>query len=200
MDPREACDFRPFIARDDGTCLVLLRRRTFSSLFIRFALYLLLLPALASFVAIPYLVWTKVQSHGITPGLFAMPVLLLLCWVVVKLMLLGFQLEGTRRMVCRPGAFTLESRGALRKSHEHLNDLSALEARVVRTSTEYGDVRWLRLCIRAAGKSTHIGYLELDRDAEPMREARVMAAAALIATRLQVPLELRNQGDPITPP
>ncbi len=201
MDPREHCDFRPFVATDDGTCLVLLRRHTFSSVVVRFCLYLLLLLSFGLFVMIPVGACTKIMANGMTPGMFAVPVLMALCWFVVRMIPLAFQLEGARRMVCRPKAFTLESRGALFKSHEHFTDLSALEARVIRTSTRYGDVRWLQLCVGAAGKKwTRIGYLGLDRDAEPTREARVLAAAALMATRLQVPLVLRGEGDPGTPP
>ncbi len=213
MDPGKHCDFRPFIATDDGTCLVLLRRRNFAFWAIRVCLYLLLVPALAIFVLIPYAMWAKLQSHGLTPGVFAMPILLLLGWVVVKLMLYGFKLEGTRRIVCRPGSLTLEGRGALLRYREQRQGFAALEARTIRQSTEYGDVRWLKLSLRGPSKSTDLGHLALDRDAEPIREARVQAAAALMATRLQVPLHLTGEhGEqakqpkqdelitPITPP
>lgn len=195
------CDFRPFVARDDGTCLVLRRRPDLKSLALRAALYVLLLPTLGMFVVIPYGVWHKYTVFGSTKGIWAAPVLLLLCWFVVKLLLLGFQLEAARRIVCKPGEFTLEGRGALLKRREHVRDAEALEARTIRMTTEYGDVRWLRLRLRAPGGLTDIGYLELDREPEPAREARVHAAAALMATRLQVPLELQGEDDgPITPP
>lgn len=201
MDPREPCDFRPFIATDDGTCLVLLRRRNFGFWAIRVCLYLLLVPALAMFALVPYAMWAKVQSDGVTPGLFAIPILLLFSWVLVKLMLHGFKLEGTRRIVCRPGALTLEGRGALHRYREQCEDFAALEARTIRQSTEYGDVRWLKLSLRGGPKSTDLGHLALDPDAEPIREARVQAAAALMATRLQVPLQLTGEhAEPITPP
>lgn len=69
----------------------------------------------------------------------------------------------------------------------------------MRTSTEYGEVRWLQLYVRAAGKRTRIGHLALDRDAEPTREARVLAAAALMAERLQVPLEHHDERAAVGP-
>ncbi len=200
MDPGEHCDFRPFIATDDGTCLVLLRRLTFGFWAIRVCLYLLLVLALAIFVLVPYAMWATVQSRGVTPGLFAIPILLLFSWIVVKLMLHGFKLEGARRIVCRPGSLTLEGRGALFRYREQCQDFAALEARTIRQSTEHGDVRYLKLILRGPPKSTDVGHLELDRDAEPIREARVHAAATLMATRLQVPLQLRGEGELITPP
>jgi len=198
---RAPADFRPFVARDDGTCLELLRRRSAGDWLLRGALYLLLLPTLGFFVLIPYGMWHKYRTFGSTRGWYAAPVLLLLSWFAVRLLLLGFHLESTRRIVCRPGQLDLEGRGALRRRNERLQDLVALEARTVRTTTKYRDVRWLSLRVRTAGGHSFIGYLQLDPEAEPTREAHVQAAAALIAARLQVPLELRDEHDqPISPP
>lgn len=188
-------DFRPFIARDDGGALVLSRPATFKTWSVRAALYLLLLMVLGLAALIPYGVWHRYTVWGDVKGLWAAPVLLLLCWFVIKLMLLGFRLEGTRRIVCKPGELTLEGRGAVLARREHVRDPQALEARTIRMTTKYGDVRWLSLRLRAAAGSTDIGYLELDRDAEPTREARVHAAAAVMASRLQVPLDLRGEDE-----
>lgn len=192
-------DFRPFAASDDGTCLVLRRRRTFQAWIIRGSLYLLLLSTFGLALMIPYGIWHKYTVFGTLKGLWAAPVLLLLCWFAIRMMLLGFLLEAAQRIVCKPGGLTLEGRGALLRIHAHVRDPEALEARIIRTTTKYGDVRWLSLRLRAPGGVTNIGYLELDRDAEPTREARVQAAAALMAERLQVPLELKDeQNNPIT--
>lgn len=188
-------DFRPFVARDDGGTLVLSRPATFKTWSTRAALYLLLLLVLGLAALIPYGMWHRYTVWGDVKGLWAAPVLLLLCWFVFKLMLLGFRLEGARRIVCKPGELTLEGRGALLPRREHVRDPQALEARTIRVTTEYGDVRWLRLCLRAPAGGTDIGYLELDRNAEPTREAQVHAAAAQIASRLQVPLDLRGEDD-----
>jgi len=194
-------DFRPFAASDDGTCLVLRRRRTFQAWVLRASLYLLLLLVLGLVLLIPYGIWHKYTVFGTLKGLWAAPVLLFLCWFAVRLVLLGFMLEAARRITCKPGELTLEGRGALLRTHEHVRDPEALEARIIRTTTKYGDVRWLNLRLRAPGGVTSLGYLELDRDAEPTREARVQAAAALMATRLQVPLELKDeQSNPLPPP
>lgn len=201
MDPLEPCDFRPFVARDDGTCLVLRRRRTVKDWALRIALYLLLLPTLGFFVVIPYGVWHKYTVFGSLKSIWAAPVLLVLTWFAVRLLLLGFRLEAANRIVCKPGEFTLDGRGALRRIREHVRDPLALAARTTRMTTKYGEVRWLRLRLHATSGVTDIGYLELDRDAEPTREARVHAAAALMATRLHVPLALHDEHDqPISPP
>lgn len=195
------CDFRPFIAEDDGACLVLRRPPTFKSWATRAALYLLLLPLLGMFVLVPYGAWHKYTVFGSLTGFWAAPLLLLLSWFVIRLTLLGFQLEAARRIVCKPGEFILEGRGALLPRRVHVRDPQVLAARTVRTSTRYGDVRWLGLRLRAPAGITDIGYLELDRDAEPTREADVHAAAALMAARLQIPLELRDEQDNLlTPP
>lgn len=192
-------DFRPFVAHDDGATLVLLRRATIKAWVLRASLYLLLLLVLGLFVLIPYGVWHRYTVWGDLKGIWAAPVLLLLCWFVLKLMLLGFRLEAARRIVCKPGELTVEGRGALRLYRDHIREPQALEARTIRTTTKYGDVRWLNLRLRAAAGSTGIGYLELDRDAEPTREARVHAAAALMAARLHVPLELKDEhNNPLT--
>lgn len=195
MDPRAPADFRPFIARDDGTCLELLRRRGAGDWLLRGALYLLLVMTLGLVLLIPYGMWHKYRTFGSTRGWYAAPLLLLLSWFAVRLLLLGFHLESTRRIVCRPGELELEGRGALLRRREQLCDLIALEARAVRNVTRYRDVRWLRLRVRTASGSTFIGYLQLDPEAEPTREARAHAAAAVIAARLQVPLELRDEHD-----
>jgi hypothetical protein len=193
-------DFRPFAASDDGTCLLLIRRRTFQAWVIRGTFYLLLLMTLGLALMIPFGIWHKYTVFGTLKGLWAAPVLLLLCWFAVRLVLLGFKLEATRRIVCKPGELTLEGRGALLRTREHVRDPEALEARIIRVATKYGDVRWLNLRLRAPGGLTSLGYLELARDAEPTREARVQAAAALMATRLRVPLELRDeQNNPLPP-
>lgn len=194
-------DFSPFVEHDDGSCLELLRPAGFKSWGTRACLYLLLFLMLGLVALIPYGVWHKYTVFGDTRGMWAAPVILLLCWIVIKLVLLGFQLEGAQRIVCKPGEFTLEGRGALLRRRDHVRDLEALEARTIRTTTKYGEVRWLRLRLRAASGTTDIGYLELDRDAEPTQEARVQAAAALMATRLHIPLDLRGEdSQPLTPP
>lgn len=188
-------DFSPFIAHDDGATLVLLRRATIKAWIFRASLYLLLLLGLGLSVLIPYGAWHRYTVWGDFKNIWAAPVLLLLCWFLIKLMLLGFRLEATRRIVCKPGELTLEGRGALLPYRDHIRDPQALEARTIRTTTKYGDVRWLNLRLRAAADSTGIGYLALDRDAEPTREARVHAAAALMAARLHIPLELRGEDN-----
>lgn len=193
-------DFRPFIAHDDGATLVLRRRASFKAWIFRASLYLLLLLGLGLSALIPYGAWHRYTVWGDFKGIWAAPVLLLLCWFLIKLMLLGFRLEATRRIVCKPGELTLEGRGALLPYRDHIRDPQALEARTIRTTTKYGDVRWLNLRLRAAADSTGIGYLALDRDAEPTREARVHAAAALMAARLHIPLELKDEHNNPIPP
>jgi hypothetical protein len=187
----EHCDFRPFIATDDGTCLVLLRRRTANNWVLRVIVYTMLLQALALFVVIPYDAWQKYTDFGRIRGFFSAPVPLLICGVAVRLMLGGFRLDGTNRIACKPGDLLLDGRGALLRIREQVQDPVALEAR----TTKFGNVRWLRLRVRGASGVTDIGYLALDGDAEPAREARVHAAAALMAARLGVPLELRGDQD-----
>lgn len=188
-------DFRPFDAHDDGTTLVLRRRATIKAWIFRASFYLLLLLGFGLSALIPYGAWHRYTVWGDFKGIWAAPVLLLLCWFLIKLILLGFRLEATRRIVCKPGELTVEGRGALLPYRDHIRDPRALEARTIRTTTKYGDVRWLNLRLRAAADSTGIGYLELDRDAEPTREARVHAAAALMAARLHIPLELKDEDN-----
>lgn len=201
MDTLDRCDFRPFVAEDDGARLVLLRPRTAKYWATRGALYLLLLLLLGLLAVAPYGAWSKYQRYGDVIGLLGLPVLLLLVWFAMRLLLFGLRLEAAQRIVCRPGELELEGRGALRRRHQRIRDVAALVAHTVRTDTQYGPIRWLHLRVRAAGELTDLGYLELDREAEPEREAQVRAAAAWMAARLQAPLELRDEdGRLVAPP
>lgn len=187
MAPPVEDPFRPFVAADDGTLLVLRRRRTLGDRVLRAALSMLLLPFLGLFALIPYAAWTR--SEGIFGWLGAGGLLLLL-WFLWRLVLLGFRLEGVRGLTIGPGSLVLDARGALLRRQERVAGVVALAARTVTTSTEYGEVRWLRLRARTADGHTDLGYLALDARAEPAREAAARAAASTIAARLGVPLEL----------
>lgn len=187
-------DFRPFAAEDDGRQLVLRRARTASDLLLRGCLYLLLLLLLAMLVLIPVAAWSRAPMVGAVKSIVGVAVLMPLTWLGLKLMLWAFHLEGVTRLECAADGLHLVRRGAVRRSHEHVRDVVALEARTFRTPTKYRDVRWLRLAVRTAAGKTDLGYLALHPEAEPTREAAVRAAAGRIAARLQVPLELYDEA------
>jgi hypothetical protein len=193
-----APDFRPFTADDDGTRLILRRHLTVPALLLRACLYLLLLAVLALFAALPYAAWTR-TADDLALTVVGLVVLLPLNWLVLRLVLLGFRLDGVRRIECRPDRLDLFTRGAFRRRHVHIRNVVALVARTVRESTEHGDVRWLELRTRTDAGAIDLGHLALHPDADPAREAAARAAAAHIAARLHVPLELHDEhGHPVT--
>lgn len=193
-------DFRPFAAADDGTRLVLRRRATVSAVLVRGALYLLLLLILSGFVLIPAAMWHATASGRTGPitSVIAAAALLPLNWLVLQLVLVGFELEGVQRIECRPDGLDLVRRGVVRRRHEHVRGVVALVARTVRQTTEYRDVRWLELSVRTGAGTTDLGHLALHPEAEATREAAARAAAGRIAARLRVPLELVDErGEPV---
>lgn len=197
----DRCDFRPFVAEDDGTTLVLRRPHTARDVGTRVIHLVLLSMMLGMLIACPFMAWQRYSRWGDPKGLFLLPLLMLACWLGVKLALFAIRLEAARRIVCRPREFLLEGRGALLRHRDHLRDVSGLEAHIKRTRVRNHVVRWMYLRIRAGGELRDVGYLELDTEPEPAREVAVQTAAALMAARLGVPLAMRDEEDRLlTPP
>lgn len=188
-------DFRPYVAGVEGDRLVLRRRRTLADWLMRACMYVLLLCVLVLFALIPVGAYTRWSRWGdVAKPLLGALVFLPLTWFVLKLVLLAFRLEGFLRVDVAPGCVDVVGRGALRSWRERTSDVVALEARTVRRNTRYGAVRWLTLAARAGAGKIELGYLQLGREAETRREAAVRAAAAQIADRLGVPLELYDEA------
>lgn len=189
-------DFRPFTAVDDGARLVLQRPMTPAALILRGCLYMLLALVIALLVLIPLAAWSRTAGD---PGSVAVSVamvalLLPLDYLILRLVLWGFRLDGVRRLECAPGRLDLYTAGVVRTRHTHLRGVVALEARSTRVGTEYRDVRWLRLRARTDDDDlTDLGNLALPPEPDPARDAAALAAAARIAARLQVPLERRGE-------
>lgn len=185
---RDAIDdpFRPFVARDDGTTLDLRRVRRFGDVGMRVLMYLLLLLVLGLFALIPMAAWTR--GRGVTDALLAV-VLLMPTWLVLRLVVWGLRIEGVSRVLASPGVVERRSRGVLLSARDRLIP-SAIVATTVVVDTRYGPVRWLQLRARTEQGATHLLDLHLDRDRDPAREAAAQQAAATLAARLRVPLEL----------
>lgn len=182
--------FRPFVAVDDGARLVLTRRRSAADWLLRGALYWLLALVVVLMGLIPYAAWTR--GSGVGDVVLAV-VLLTLTWFVLQLVMLGFHVDGVRRIAVGPGEVVLDARGALLRRRVRATDVVAIEARTTTTSTRHGDVRWLRLQARTGAGTLDLGALHLDAAAEPTREAAAEQAAETLAARLGVPL-VREAG------
>lgn len=189
-------DFRPYTAADDGARLVLRRRPTAAALVLRACMYLLLVVALALFVLIPAAAWSRTGSDwtDIATSAAFLALLLPLNYLLLRLVLWGFRLEGAWRIECAPGELAVVTRGVVGTRLEHVRGLVALEARSTRVATEHRDVRWLRLFVRSDGDRTDLGYLALPPEPDAARDAAAHAAAARIAARLKIPLEAYAEG------
>jgi hypothetical protein len=189
-------DFRPYTAADDGARLVLRREPTAASLLLRGCLYMLLVVDLALFVLIPVAAWSRTDSDWIgiaKSGLF-LALLLPLCYLLLRLVLWGFHLDGVWRLECAPGELEVVTRGVVGTRRTHVRGVVALEARSTRVATEHRDVRWLRLYARSDGDRTDLGHLALPPEPDAARDAAADAAAARIAARLKVPLERYSEA------
>jgi hypothetical protein len=184
-------DFRPYTAADDGARLVLRREPTAGALLLRGTLYMLLALVPALFVLLPVAAWTRTGGDwgSIAKSVIGLAVLLPLNYLLLRLVLWGFHLEGPRRLECSPGELALVTRGVVRTRHTHLRGVVALEARSTRVATEHRDVRWLHLHARTDAGRTYVGHLALPPEPDAARDAAAHAAAGRIAARLRVPLE-----------
>lgn len=194
-------DFRPFVARDDGQRLVLRRHRTAAAWLLRGCMFLLLLLALGLLALIPFAAYTRWRDWGeVASPILGSLVLLPLTWLVLRAVLWAFRVEGHLRLDVGPEGVDMLGRGALFRWREQVRGALALEARTIRVSTEYRDVRYLALAARTAEGKHGLGHLELHPEADATREAAVRAAAARIAERMRVPLELYDEGGaPVAP-
>lgn len=179
--------FRPFVVEaDDGARLVLQRPRTATGWLLRVCMYLLLLLLVVMLLLIPWAVLTRGDGIGdVATGASFMVTL----WIILRLLLFAFAIEGTRRIVVERGRLDFEARGVVRRSHEEVLGVVAFVVRNESRETMHGSVRWLRLQARTHGRVVDLGTLHLDPDGEPTREAAARAAAATIAERLVVPIE-----------
>ncbi|MFY0533340.1 hypothetical protein [Nannocystis pusilla] len=101
--------FRPFVAVDDGARLVLTRRRSAADWLLRGALYWLLALVVVLMGLIPYAAWTRGSSVG---DVVLAVVLLTLTWFVLQLVMLGFHVDGVRRIAVGPGEVVLDARAS----------------------------------------------------------------------------------------
>ncbi|WP_434419575.1 hypothetical protein [Nannocystis pusilla] len=180
--------FRPFVVEvDDGTRLVLSRGRSRSEWALRVGLYsaALLLVGLEGLIA--YVMLTRADSLGVVLQGLSYGVTL---YIILRLALFGFLFEGPRRIVVVRGELELVFRGAVRRISEPVLCPVAIVARTTEKITKHGDVRSLALEVRTFARTLALGSLELDPRGEPTREAAARGAAALLAARLGVPLEL----------
>lgn len=182
--------YRPYVAADDGTRLVLRLERDLGGWLMRLGMYALLLLVLVLFALIPYAVHHR--AHGVEDYLLA-AVLLLITWFVFRLAVAALRIEGVTRVDIGPGGATRRATGVLLGARERLVGVTALVATTVTQTTRYGPVRWLELRARTATGLADLVDLRLDRDGEPTREAAARAAAVTVAARLGVPLELGGQ-------
>lgn len=179
--------FRPFVVEaDDGARLVLQKPRDVKGWLLRASMYLLLLLLVALLLLIPVAVFTRGDGIGdIAAGASFMVTL----WIILRLLLFAFDIEGTRRIVVEHWRLSFEARGVVRLHHHEVLGVVAFVARTESTETMHGSVRWLRLQARSHGRVVDLGTLYLDPEREPTREAAARAAAATIAERLGVPIE-----------
>ncbi len=190
-----APDFRPFVARDDGQRLWLQRRRGAAAWLLRGCMYLLLLLALGLLALIPFAAYTRWRDWGeVASPILGSLVLLPITWLVLRAVLWAFRVEGHLRLDVGPEGVEVFGRGALLTWRERVRGALALEARTIRVSTEYRDVRYLALAARTSEGKRDLGHLELHPEGDATREAAVRAAAARIAERMRVPLELYDEG------
>ncbi|PCC69394.1 hypothetical protein SAMN02745121_08150 [Nannocystis exedens] len=186
--------FRPFVVDvDDGTRLVLSCGRSRADWTLRVCLYLLVLLIVGLEVLIVYAVCTRYDDitdllNGVSFGV--------VLYILLRVVLFAFHIEGPRRIVAVRGELALDYRGAVRKHCEPVFGPVAIVARTTETVSEQGDVRWLALEVRTHARTLALGSLYLDPHAEPTREAAARAAAATLAARLGVPLELDVPATP----
>jgi hypothetical protein len=180
--------FRPFVVEvDDGTRLVLSRGRSRSDWTLRLCLYLLLFLVVGLQALIVYAVWTRYDGiDDLLNGLSFMVAL----YIILRVLLFCFYLEGPLRIVAVRGELTLDFRAAVRQYSEPMFGVVAIVARTMAKTTRYGEVRWLELEARTYARTLRLGALYLDPQGEPEREAAARAAAAVLAARVGVPLEL----------
>ncbi|MFZ6185307.1 hypothetical protein [Nannocystis pusilla] len=180
--------FRPFVVEvDDGTRLVLSRGRSRSEWALRVGLYSLVLLLVGLEGLIAYVMLAHVETlgdvlQGLTYGVSL--------YLILRLTLIGFLVEGPRRIVVVRGELELVFRGVVRQISEPVLGPVAIVARTTEKMTKHGDVRSLALEVRTFARTLALGSLELDPRGEPTREAAARDAAALLAARLGVPLEL----------
>ncbi|MDC0721278.1 hypothetical protein [Nannocystis bainbridge] len=185
--------FRPFTVEvDDGTRLVLSRRRTAADWRRRVGLWLAVVTIAALQVLIfGVLLYREMALANALKGVsFLLPL-----YICLRVVLYCFLLEAPLRIVAVRGEVTLEFQAAARRHSEPAFGLQALEARPARAKMKRGAPRWLELKVRTHARTLRVGSLDLDPLAEPIREAAAQAAAAKLAALLGVPLELRPDPD-----
>ncbi|MCY1071585.1 hypothetical protein OV090_42975 [Nannocystis sp. RBIL2] len=181
--------FRPFVVEvDDGARLVLSRGRSRSEWALRVGLYSLVLLLVGLEVLIAYVMLTHADSLGVVLQGLTYGVTL---YIILRVALFGFLFEGPRRVVVVRGELELVYRGAVRRISEPVLGPVAIVARSTEEVTKHGDVsRWLALEVRTYARTVALWSLRLDPPGESTREAAASEAAALLAARLGVPLEL----------
>lgn len=180
--------FRPFVVEvDDGTRLVLSRGRSRSEWALRVGLYSAVLLLVGLEVLIAYVVLTRADSLGVVLQGLSYGVTL---YIILRVVLFLFLVEGPRRIVVVRGELELVYRGVVRVISEPVLGPVAIVARTTEKMTKHGDVRSLVLEVRTFARTLELASLELDPGGEPTREAAARGAAALLAARLGVPLEL----------
>ncbi|MDC0674800.1 hypothetical protein [Nannocystis radixulma] len=184
--------FRPFVVvADDGARLVLERHRSATGWLLRLGMYVLLLLLVVMLVLVPWAALTRGNGIG---DLAVAGSFMISLYLILRLLLFGFHIEGMRRIVVERGRLTLVSRGVVKLERDEAFGVVVFIARVESSETEHGSVRWLRLQARTHGRVVELGTLHLDPEGEPTREAAARAAAATIAERLAVPLEFVGEG------
>lgn len=180
--------FRPFVvAADDGVKLVLERHRGWKDWLLRGCMYLLLLLLVVLLALLPY---AALYRGGGIGDLAAAASFMVPLYLILRLLLFGFHIEGMRRIVVERGQLTLDSRGAVRRRRDEIFGVVGFVVRTEASETKHGPVRWLRLQARTHGRLLELGSLHLDPNGEPTREAAAHASAATIAARLAVPIEV----------
>lgn len=181
--------FRPFVVEvDDGTRLVLSRGRSRSEWALRVGLYSLVLLLVALEVLIAFVILMRAETLGVVLQGLTYGVTL---YIILRVALFGFLFEGPRRIAVVRGELELVYRGAVRRIVEPVLGPVAIVARTTEKVTKHGDVsRWLALEVRTFARTVALWSLRLDPPGEPTREAEARGAAAMLAARLGVPLEL----------
>ncbi|MGM0578310.1 MAG: hypothetical protein ACQEXJ_21480 [Myxococcota bacterium] len=182
--------FAPFRASEQGDALVLDRPRSLGVLAWRTGLWGVLLALAGLMALIPYAAIT--HGAGVTDRVLAVALFVPL-WLVFRLVLLGFRMEGVSRIEARPDGLVVSKRGALRPDSTTVSreDLEAVTVRGGDLSSGDGVRRWVQVWAQRRGGPdawVYLGWLH-GVAGEPAAEHPGVVA---LAERLGLPVSDRE--------